>query len=103
MSTTVIVGFQAKPDQVPALLTFLGGIQPGMLEAGAQNVALLQDQDDPTCVFEVEEWTSAAEHKRFVDTAAAGAFAPFDALLAAPFQVRSLRTFRRSGTAATAA
>jgi quinol monooxygenase YgiN len=104
MSTTVIVSFRAKTDQVSALLTFLSSIQPGMLEAGAQTVSLLQDQDDLTCVFEVEEWSSADEHKHFVNkAAAAGAFAPFDALLVAPFEVRYLHTVRRSsaGSAAT--
>src|SRR5262245_7702728 len=96
-SATVIVSFWAKPDQATALVTLLSGLQPGMLAAGAKSVSLLQDLDDPARVYEVEEWASAEEHKRFVAQAtAAGAFAPFDALLAAPFEVAYLTTVARS-------
>jgi quinol monooxygenase YgiN len=97
MSATVIVSFRAKPEQAPALLTFLSGLQPGMLAAGAQTVSLLQDQDDPTRVFEIEEWASSDAHKRFVaQAAAAGAFAPFDELLVTPFEVTYANTVARS-------
>jgi len=97
MSATVIVSFQAKPDQVESLLAFLSGLQTGLLEAGCLNVSLLQDQDDPTRFFEVEVWSSADEHKRFVEGAAsAGAFEPFDELLAAPFTVNYLDTVKHS-------
>jgi quinol monooxygenase YgiN len=100
MSVTVIVGFRAKPEQAQALLTFLSGLQPGLLAAGARTVSLLQDQDDPTRVFELEEWASADEHKRFVaQAAAAGAFAPFDGLLVAPFEVTYADTVARSAAA----
>jgi quinol monooxygenase YgiN len=96
-TATVIVSFRAKPDQAAALVTLLSGLQPGMLAAGAKTVSLLQDQDDPTRVFEVEEWASADEHKRFAaQAAAAGAFAPLDELLVAPFEATYLATVARS-------
>ena len=63
-------------------------------------MSLLQDQDDPTRVFEIEEWASSNEHKRFAaQAAAAGAFAPFDELLAAPFEVSYVDTVSRSEAA----
>ena len=97
MSTTVIISFQAKPDQVETLLEFLSGLQTGLLEAGCLSVSLLQDQDDPTRCFEVEQWSSAEGHKRFVEGAAsAGAFEPFEAMLAAPFTVNYLDTVKHS-------
>jgi quinol monooxygenase YgiN len=100
MSATVIVSLRAKPERAPALLTFLSGLQPGILAAGATTVSLVQDQDDPTRVFEIEEWASSDEHKRFVaQAAAAGAFAPFDDLLATPFEVTYANTVARSAAA----
>jgi len=97
MSTTVIVTFQAKPDQVEALSAFLSGLQSGVLEAGGLSISALQDQDDPTLFFEVEVWPSADDHKRFVEGAASvGAFEPFDALLAAPFKINYLATVKHS-------
>lgn len=97
MSTTVIVSFQAKPDQVQALSEFLSSIQPGVLEAGGLSISLMQDQDDPTKFFEVEVWKSADEHKKFVEgAAAAGAFDPFEAILAGPFSVNYLNTVKHS-------
>ena len=36
MSATIIVSFQAKPDQVESLLAFLSGLQAGILEAAEQ-------------------------------------------------------------------
>jgi hypothetical protein len=51
-------------------------------------------------VFELEEWASADEHKRFVAQAAAsGAFAPLDDLLATPFEVTYAGTVARSPAA----
>jgi quinol monooxygenase YgiN len=97
MSATVIVSFQAKSDQVQALSDFLSGIQAGVMEAGGLSISLLQDQDDATRFFEVETWPSADAHKKFVQGAMeAGAFAPFDALLAGPFQVNYLGTVKHS-------
>ncbi len=43
MSVTVIVSFQAKPDKVEALLEFLAGLQPTVIEAGCHHISLLQD------------------------------------------------------------
>jgi quinol monooxygenase YgiN len=97
MSTTVIVSFQAKSDQVDALAEFLSGIQPGVIEAGGLSISLTQDQDDPTRFFEIEVWESADAHKAFVEgAAAAGAFEPFDALLAGPFVVNYLSTIKHT-------
>jgi quinol monooxygenase YgiN len=103
VAATVIVSFHARPEHADALVTFLSGLQPGLLQAGARTVSLLQSQDDPTRVTEVEEWASADAHKRFVEqSAAAGAFAPFDTLLAAPLQVSYFNTLKRSEAPAAA-
>jgi quinol monooxygenase YgiN len=98
MSTTVMVSFQAKPDQAESLLKFLSGVQSGVIEAGCLGISLLQDQDDPTRIFEIEVWKSADDHKKFVQSAAeSGAFKPFYTLLAAPIQANYLNTVKHSG------
>jgi len=97
MNVTVIVAFQAKPDQVESLLAFLSSVQARVLEAGCLSISLLQDQDDPTRVFELEVWRTAEDHIRFVQSAtSSGAFKPFDALLAAPFKGNYLDTVKHS-------
>jgi len=67
------------------------------LASGGLSISLLQDQDDPTRFFEVEVWPSADAHKTFVEgAAAAGAFDPLGAILAAPFSVNYLDTVKHS-------
>jgi len=97
MSVTVIVAFQAKPDQAGSLLAFLSSVQARVIKAGCLSISLLQDQDDPTHIFEIEVWQKADEHKRFIQSAvSSGAFAPFDALLAAPLMANYLDTVKHS-------
>jgi quinol monooxygenase YgiN len=97
MSATVVVSFQAKPDQVKSLLTFLSGVQSRVIEAGGLSISLLQDQDDPTRIFEIEVWPKADDHKSFIQSAASsGAFEPFDTLLAAPIETHYLNTVKHS-------
>lgn len=97
MSTTVIVSFQTKPDQVDALAEFLSAVQPGAIQGGCKSIALHKDQNDPTLFFEIEKWDSAEAHQAFVKAAAeAGAFAPFDTILAAPFVVNYLSTVKET-------
>ena len=97
MSATVVVAFEAKPDRVEALLAFLSGVQSRVIEAGCLSISLLQDQYDPTRIFEIEVWKTADDHKRFVQGAiSSGAFKPFDELLAAPFKGNYLNTIKHS-------
>lgn len=97
MGVTVIVSFQARADKVDALLEFLTGLQPGVIEAGCQSITLLQDQGECDRIFEIEQWESAEQHQAMVQQAeVAGAFAPFAELLAAPFEVRYLHTVKAS-------
>ncbi|RJR43032.1 MAG: antibiotic biosynthesis monooxygenase [Desulfobacteraceae bacterium] len=97
MSTTVVVSFQAKPDQVEPLLKFLSGVQARVIEAGCHSISLLQDQDDPTRIFEIEVWEKADGHRKFIEGAAgSGAFKPFDTYLAAPPKANYLKTVKRS-------
>jgi len=97
MSVTVVVAFQAKPDQAGSLLAFLSSVQARVIKAGCLSISLLQDQDDPTHIFEIEVWQKADEHKRFIQSAvSSGAFAPFDALLAAPIMANYLDTVKHS-------
>jgi quinol monooxygenase YgiN len=82
---------------VESLLAFLSGVQSRSIQAGCLSISLLQDQDDPTRVFEIEVWKTADDHKRFVQSAtASGAFAPFDKLLAAPIEGHYLNTVKHS-------
>lgn len=97
MSATVVVSFQAKPDRVKPLLQFLSGVQSRVIEAGGLSISLLQDQDDPTRIFEIEVWRTADDHKRFIKSAeSSGAFKPFEAFLAAPPEAHYLNTVKRS-------
>ena len=97
MSVTVVVALQAKPDQVESLLVFLSGVQARVIQAGCLSISLLQDRDDPTRIFEIEQWQTADEHKRFIQAAkASGAFAPFDALLSGPPKGHYLNTVKHS-------
>jgi quinol monooxygenase YgiN len=97
MSTTVVVAFQAKPDQVKALLDFLSGVQARVIQAGGLTISLLQDQDDPTRIFEIEIWKTADDHKRFIESeGASGGFQPFERLLAAPIEAHYLHTVKRT-------
>ena len=97
MSATVVVSFQAKPDQVESLLKFLSGVQSRVIEAGCLSISLLQDQDDPTRIFEIEVWQTADGHQKFVQSATtSGAFKPFETLLAAPIKANYLKTVKHS-------
>jgi len=97
MSTTVLVSFQTKPDQVAALSAFLSAVQEPVMASGGLSISLTQDQDDPTRFFEIEVWPSADAHKAFIaGAAAAGAFDPLEAILAAPFSVNYLDTVKHS-------
>jgi quinol monooxygenase YgiN len=97
MNVTVVVAFQAKPDQVESLLAFLSSVQDRVIEAGCLSISLLQDQDDPKRIFEIEVWRTAEDHKRFIQSAiSSGAFKPFDAFLAAPFKGNYLDTVKHS-------
>lgn len=99
MATTIIVSFQAKSGKSKALLEFLTGLQPGVIEAGCQSITLLQDQNQPDSVFEIEQWPSAEAHQQMVKHASeAGAFDPLNDLLAAPFHVHYLTTIHQSNT-----
>jgi quinol monooxygenase YgiN len=72
-------------------------VQAAVIEAGGLSISLLQNQTDPSKVFEIETWHSAADHQRFVKGAAeAGAFKPFDSLLSKPFEVSYLSTVKRT-------
>jgi quinol monooxygenase YgiN len=95
MSSHVVMTFQAKPDQVEALLAFLIELQDRLIDAGAITASLLQDEDDPSRMLEEEVWQSADAHKRFVEAATtADALESINALLLVPFQVNYLDTVK---------
>ena len=97
MTVTVVVAFQAKPDQAESLLAFLSSVQARVIKAGCLSISLLQDQDDPTRIFEIEVWQEADDHKRFVQSAtSSGAFKTFDAFLAAPIKGNYLNRVKHS-------
>ncbi len=93
MSVTVIVSFQAKADKIDALLEFLTNLQPKVIEAGCHRISVLQDQNQPLRVFEIEEWESTEAHQHMVKQAQeSGAFDPFTELLDGSFEVYYLNT-----------
>ncbi len=97
MSVTLVVAFQAKPDQVEPLLSLLSGVQARSIQAGCLSISLLQDQDDPTRVFEIEVWPKADDHKRFIEAAkASGAFSLFEKFLVKPPEGHYLNTVKHS-------
>ena len=88
MAVTVIVNFKAQPGKRDALIEFLKGVQDGAIGAGCSSIAVHSVIDSDDGVVEVEYWETKGAHEAFVGAAAdAGAFAPFDELLAAPFDV----------------
>lgn len=97
MSITVIVSFKAKPDQVKALLDFLSAIQEQVISGGCESISLLQDQNDPTRIFEIEKWPSAEHHQKFMAQAgASGTFDSFGDFLAEELQMNYLNMVRHS-------
>ena len=97
MPVTVTVQFTAKPGKRPDLLEFMKGVQAVAIEAGCHSIAVYADLEDENRAFEVEYWENQAAHQAFVKGAAeAGAFAPFDDLLAAPFVISYGEPFHKT-------
>ena len=97
MATIVVIRFQAQAGKRAALVDFLSGVQPGAIEAGCKSIALNTQDDAADVVWEVERWDERAAHEKFVAGAvAAGAFKPFDDLLAAPFEVTYVTTVKET-------
>lgn len=95
MAITVIVSFQAKPDQVDALVEFLGGLQPRVIASGCSSITLFRDREHAHRVFEIEQWETVEAQQAFVQQlAAAGAFDNLDALLQAPVEIFSLNAVK---------
>lgn len=91
MPVTVVVNFQSKPGRCDDLVDFLSGVQDGAIAAGCHSIAVHRVQDTDDGVVEIEYWDSREAHEKFVGAAVeAGAFAPFDDLLAAPFAIQYL-------------
>jgi len=88
MPVTAVIHFTAQPGKRDDLIAFLSGVQGGAITAGCHSIAVHRDLGDPDKVFEIEYWDAQADHEAFVKAAAdAGAFAPFETLLAGPFTV----------------
>lgn len=87
MAASVIVKFVAADGKAEELKTFLEGLQPAVLGAGASRITLCQSEDDPNLLFECEEWESTAAHKAFVAAIPADAGAALQTLCAKPFEV----------------
>ncbi len=88
MAVTVILSFKAQPGKREALVDFLKAVQPSAIENGCHSIAVHRDLGNEDGVFEVEYWDNKEIHESWVNAAAeAGAFAPFDEMLAEPFAV----------------
>jgi quinol monooxygenase YgiN len=93
-SIRVIVELQAKPGKRAELKSLLesvvakyGPSQPGFL--GSVRYEVL---DNPDIVVEIADWTSAEVRAAAMQQAMAnGAYAPLEALLAAPFRATVIR------------
>lgn len=97
MSATVIVNFQSKPGRRDDLVEFLSGVQDGAIAAGCQSIAVYRVEGTEDGVVEVEYWESQQAHEKFVGAAVeAGAFAPFDDLLAGPFAIQYLNPAKKT-------
>ena len=82
---------------VQAPLSFLSGVQSRVIEVGCLSISILQDQEDPTRIFEIQVWRTPGDHKRFVESAtSSGALRPFEVLLAAPSEVHYPNTVKHS-------
>jgi quinol monooxygenase YgiN len=94
MAIKVIVELQAKPGRRAELKSLLesvaakyGPVQPGFL--GSTRYEVL---DNPDIVVEIADWSSAEVRAAAMQKAmAAGAYAPLEELLAAPFRATVIR------------
>ena len=78
MPVTAIIRFKLAPEYVDEALTLLRAVQDTAIAAGAHSMQLLQDQSDPTLLFEIETWDSADAHKAYVEAGMAdGGFQTF--------------------------
>ena len=87
MSVTRINIFQARPDSAEALKAFCTPLAAQIAQIpGCLSCRLLQDQDDPTRLVFVEEWTDLAAHRAAVQNIPAEAMQQAMTLLGAPPQ-----------------
>jgi quinol monooxygenase YgiN len=94
MTIKVIVELQAKPGKRAELKSLLesvvakyGAGQPGFL--GSTRYEVL---DNPNILVEIADWTSVDVRAAAMQEAmASGAYAPLEALLAAPFRATVIR------------
>ena len=93
-SIKVIVELQAKPGKRAELKSLLesvvakyGQSHPGLLDSTRYEVL-----DNPNILVEIADWTSAEVRAAAMQEAmAAGAYAPLEELLAAPFRATVIR------------
>ena len=94
MTIKVIVELEAKPDKRAELKSLLesvvakyGQSHPGLLDSTRYEVL-----DNPNILVEIADWTSADVRAAAMQEAmAAGAYAPLEELLAAPFRATVIR------------
>jgi quinol monooxygenase YgiN len=94
MAIKVIVELQAKPGKRAELKSLLESVttkygpgQPGFLRSTRYEVL-----DNPDIVVEIADWSSAEVRAAAMQQAmAAGAYAPLEELLAAPFRATVIR------------
>jgi quinol monooxygenase YgiN len=94
MRIRVIVELEAKPGKRAELKSLLESVaakygpgQPGFLESTRFEVL-----DNPNILVEIADWTSAEVRAAAMQEAmAAGAYAPLEGLLAAPFRATVIR------------
>jgi len=94
MTIKVIVELQAKPGKRAELKSLLesveakfGSVYPGFLGSTYYEVL-----DNPNILVETADWTSAEVRAAAMQEAmAAGAYAPLEELLAAPFRATVIR------------
>lgn len=101
MAVTAIINLQAQPGKRDTLIEFLKGVQDGAIAAGCHSIAVHSVIGSDDAVVEVEYWDNKEAHEAFVGAAVeAGAFKPFDDLLAAPFAVQYCVPAKKTGAIA---
>ena len=94
MTIKVIVELQAKPGQRVALKSLLESVaeKHGPGTAGFLGSTRYEVLDNPNILVEIAYWTSAEVRAAAMQQAmAAGAYAPLEELLAAPFRATVIR------------
>jgi quinol monooxygenase YgiN len=90
MSINIITQFTTKPGRASELIALIRKLLPESLEqAGCEEVAIRQNQDEPNDIISAQRWTSRRHYEDYMASRSEhGVTAQFNELLAGDMQIR---------------